>query len=689
MFFEFYLVRSIQRKTSVAPSKQKRKMPQKSIQIFFQNMKTKNFFRFLALFSLVSFLSIAEVPAKDEWISARSKNFQLIGDASEKDIRGVAVKLEQFREVFRRFLSRANFEAPTPIKVIVFKNNGDFDLYKPVKENGKVNKNIVGYFLSGEDSNYIALSVGCDEKETYGTIFHEYVHFIIKNSLGNANVPPWINEGLAEYYQTISVAEDERITLGALQHQYLSLLRQNKLIPLDVFFNIDNYSLHQQSDDGVGLFYAQAWALMHYLIHGKDGARKAQMYKFLELAASGKSSKKAFEEAFKIDFAAMENELKKYVEQTSYRISIASFKEKIVFDSRVEISPFSDLEAKSTLGELLLHSNRLSEAETHFTEILLENPDLSSALIGLGLVKMRQKKFAEAKKLLEKAVANDQKNYLAFYNYAEVLSRENMTDFGFVSEYDAANAQTMRRALRKAIELNPNFAPSYGLFAFVSAVRNDEVDEAIEYLQKALAIAPGNPDYLIRQAELYLRKENYSSARSIAQKVLQSVSDKETKLYAQNTLERINSTEAQMEAIKNYKPRPDPEYVTEKPLSEEELARRRARAELESLNEILRKPKAGEKRILGYLTEINCSGKGMIYTVKADNQSVKFNSQLFETVAMIAFDSAMAEKQIGCGTLKKESLAVFIYRPNADAKTKIAGELTSIQFVPQTFRFLY
>jgi len=310
------------------------------------------------------------------------------------------------------------------------------------------------------------------------------------------------------------------------------------------------------------------------------------------------------------------------------------------------------------------------------------------ALVSLGLVKLRQDNFDEAEKYLEKALQSDSKNYLAYYNYAYVLSREGMTDFGFVSEYDAARAEKIQTALRKAIQLNPGFAESYDLFAFVSVVRNQNIDEAAAYIQKALAIAPGNQDYLIRSAELYLRKEDFANARKIAQKVTATASDKETKLYAQSTLEKINSTQAQLEAIKNYKPRKDAPYVTDKPLSEEELARLRERAELESLNEILRRPRADEKRVLGYLTKIDCGEKGYFYTVRANNQLVKLRSASFDSITLRAFDAEMANKQIGCGVLKKESFAVLIYRPAEDAQTKTAGELVSIEFVPNNFKFL-
>ena len=49
------------------------------------------------------------IHAKDSWTSVRTKNFFLIGNAGEKDIRKVATRLEQFRDVFVRLFPNARF----------------------------------------------------------------------------------------------------------------------------------------------------------------------------------------------------------------------------------------------------------------------------------------------------------------------------------------------------------------------------------------------------------------------------------------------------------------------------------------------------------------------------------------------------------------------------------------------------
>ena len=171
--------------------------------------------------------------AADTWTTVRSKNFTLVGNAAEKDIRQAANRLEQFRSVFGMLFPSVKLNSPVPTTVIVFKSNG---AYKPFK----VNPNVSGYFQPGEDVNYITLtSEKASEDQPFRTIFHEYVHLLVENTMGPA-VPLWFNEGLAEYYSTFDVKdEDRRFILGDLVSNHVLYLRDNKLLPLRTLFAVD------------------------------------------------------------------------------------------------------------------------------------------------------------------------------------------------------------------------------------------------------------------------------------------------------------------------------------------------------------------------------------------------------------------------------------------------------------------
>jgi thioredoxin-like negative regulator of GroEL len=651
---------------------------------------SKKLLKFYLLIFTVSLCAFSNVSAsaKDEWFQVKSKNFTMIGNAGEKEIRRVATKLEQFREVFRQLLPQMQSASPVPTSVIVFKDDKSFAPFKPVNASGQPSDWVTGFFLKGEDVNYITLSTEGKDEQVYTTIFHEYTHFLVDNAIGRSKIPPWLNEGFAEYYERFKIEDDQKVTLGAVNNNHLVLLAQRSFIPFNTFFTTDYYTLNRQGKDRVGVFYAQAWALMHYLLHSDDGTRKKQLDEFIDLLAQGKTPREAFPQAFQTNFVAMQLELRNYVGQKKFNSFTTNLKEKLVFDAQMQTSRISESDSKAILGDLLLHASRFGEATAYLQQALQLNPNSGQANMSLGLVRLKLNDFAGAKIYLKKAVEADDKNYLAHYQYAYVLSREALTETGFATRYDKALADEIKEEVKKSIALNPNYAESYSLYAFVSAVRNEDVDESLEFIKKALAISPGNQKYLIREAELLLRKEDFSAARAIAQKIYETASDSQLRLYAQNTINLINSTEAQLEAIKDLKNQARSEIISDEPVSEAELAKRNALAINQSLNQSLRRPAADEKRILAFLTKVECSGKTVEFSARRENQILKFQAANFDSLFLMSYNAETSEAQIGCDTITKEIFTVITYKPSDDAKSKFAGEIVAIEFIPETFKLL-
>src|SRR3982751_6203124 len=162
----------------------------------------------LTLFFCLAAISVnASAVPKESWVRVESTNFHLIGNASEKEIRGVATKLEQFRDVFGRLFPSVKFNSPVPTTVIVFKSDSYYKPFKP-------NPNLAGYFQPGTDVNYITLAVDRITDDPFRVIFHEYIHQLVNNSM--TNPPTWFNEGLAEYYSTFKIDDERKVDLGGL-----------------------------------------------------------------------------------------------------------------------------------------------------------------------------------------------------------------------------------------------------------------------------------------------------------------------------------------------------------------------------------------------------------------------------------------------------------------------------------------
>ncbi len=72
------------------------------------------------------------------------------------------------------------------------------------------NTEVGGYFLSNEDVNYLVVNIENGEVG-FSTVFHEYSHFLIGNSLGQ--IPVWASEGLAQFYESFEERDSGRVAL--------------------------------------------------------------------------------------------------------------------------------------------------------------------------------------------------------------------------------------------------------------------------------------------------------------------------------------------------------------------------------------------------------------------------------------------------------------------------------------------
>jgi len=629
-------------------------------------------FSLLALAIVVVWLTAPAAQAKDNWISVRTPNFLLVSNAGEKDVRQIATKLEQFREVFTKLFSGAKFNTPVPTTVVLFKSLGS---YKPFAL-----PNAAGYFQKGEDVNYITLSTD-PVQDPFSTIYHEYVHVLVDNTSGN--VPAWFNEGLAEYYSAFAIEEDRKVHLGELIPYHLQALREGKLYPLRTLFAVDHYSPEYNEGSKKGMFYAESWALVHYLILGNDGKRLPQLGKFLQLVTRGATIDEAFTQAFQTDIATLEKELKKYIEGHTFRMQIATFERKLEFDSEFTTSPLSEADAQAYLGDLLLHVNRSNDAETRLQQALTIDPKQPMALASLGILRARQGRFDEAQKYLQAAANASSGNYLVHYYYAYALSREGMDANNVVSIYASETAARMRAELAKAIELNPAFPESYSLLAFVNTVTGEDLDGTIKLLNKALTLAPGRQDLSLLLAQVYLRQQKPDLAKQILEP-LRNTKDRNIKRQAELILASVKEYEDAMARFNAGPPslqEPKSESTAREPAAT-------SMSESDYLRESLRPVEAGEMRIQGLFVKLDCNNNGVaFFMIQSGDKLYKIRATALGNVQLISYVQGPTE--VSCGARKNQENVVMTFRPSSDAKdvkAKIDGDAIAMELVPKDFQ---
>ena len=637
-----------------------------------------------ALFALA--VAPAPASAKDNWITVRSTNFFLVGNASEKEVRQVATRLEQFRDVFSKLLPGMHFTSPVPTTVIVFKSDSSYKPFKPLI-NGKPDK-VAGYFQAGPDVNYITLTTEKLSENPYAVIFHEYVHLLVNNTLGKSTIPTWFNEGLAEYYSTFDIEEDRKVYLGNLIQRHLVLLRANKLIPLEQLFSVDYYSLPRNSHEATGIFYAESWLLLHYLIQGNEGKKLPQLTRFVNLLRNNTPLDTAFRDAFQTDYATLLKEVKSYLQQHTFRGQVATFERKLEFDSEMKGAPISDAEALTYLGDLLYHIRRPEDARVKLEQALALDDKLGMAHASLGMALLQQKKFAEAKEHLARAVAENSTNYLAHYYYAYVISGELMQEGQPVYSLPPEAAQTMRTHLRKAIELKPDFPESYNLLAFINLVSGDQVDESIKLIQRALALSPGNENFSFVLAQLYLRKQDLVQARRVVEPLAARASDPQMRANAESLLKVIASNEqhdARRRAF-NENAAQNPNSMGPARASETSPSAPAVGTDdpFWYLREALRQPEKGETHTQAILLGINCEGPSVVFMVKVGDKTLRLRNSDLDAISITSYTQEVTG-EINCRTKTGDSNVVIAYLPSTDPKTKVDGEIRSIEFVPKEF----
>src|SRR5215217_3833645 len=624
-------------------------------------MKRANFLLAVSVCFLLAVSQYAPVAAKDTWVSVCTKNFLLVGNAGEKDIRKVGLKLEQFREVFIRLFPNIRFNTPVPSTVVVFKSDSSYAPFKP-------GPNIAGYFQPGPDVNYITLTTEVrGQQDPFSVIFHEYTHLLVENTF--ADVPLWFNEGLAEYYSTFTITDDQKVRLGTPIGSHVFLLRESKMLQLRTLFEVDHKSPHYNETKKQGIFYAQSWALMHYLIIGKAG-KIEQLGKFMELLTAKKPLEQAFQQAFGTPMEVMEKELRDYVKKDRYNVLDGHFESKIELDTTNQAAPLTEAEAQAYLGDLLAHSRR-KDAYTYLEKALKLDPDLGMAHASLGMMYFYEGKVKEAQASLERAVAANSQNYLAHYYYAFTLSRSNPDGNGFTPEV----AAKVREHLQKAIALRSDYLEPYSLLAFVSVMTGQGLDEAIASMKRVLSISPGRHDFMNMLAQLYLRKQDFKSARPLLEQVVKSNASEEDRNHAQQLLDGIGTYESAMGQIEEAKKRGldvrsetvITQTVPEQPTDPSSY-----------LREVLRVPKDGETQLQATLVKIECSAKGVVFVVRSGTQLLRLTTKTFDDIEITTYDPKSGA-EITCGARNPESTVVVCYLPNSNV-------LKSIEFVPADFK---
>lgn len=617
----------------------------------------------VALIAACALIALADRPAsaKEKWVNLRTKNFNVVSNADERDTRELALKLEQFRYIFQKVFNLREVAA-VPVTVVVFKNDGAFKPFKPLY-NGKP-ANVAGYFQRGEDENIIVLNISGDELNPMAVIFHEYTHLLTSHIA--KELPLWLNEGLAELYSTFAVKNNE-VTLGIPIRSHVYFLRDQKFLPLESLFAVKHDSPVYNEGDKQGVFYAQSWALIHYITLGNKSARQMQLVEFVKLLESGMEVSRAFNEAFKTDYATMEKELRRYIGNSTYQV-ISIGLSGVEGEKEIQVEPLADSEVEFYLGNILMRQRRLDEAEARFKQSAALDSNLARPYEGMGFVALLREKFNEAEALFKQAVAHNSKNHLAHYYYAELLQRRAIdSDEGIKPE----TAKTIIEELKTSIKLMPGFTHSYSLLGYVSLLTGEGLAEGAEMIKTAMRLDPQDKHLAINLAQIQVRMNDLAAARKTLEPLL-ALNDPAVKASAQSLLKTIDD----YTRPRPLQAQPDTEDATAATSESERPRLKRNDGGAANGGPVPKIKFDGTVTMFGTLAAIEC-GRGMTFVLKTEEGLKRFTVSAPTTFQFITHDPNF-NTTIGCGPI---NAPVFVhFKPLAGDK-KYAGDALAVEFI--------
>src|SRR5271156_1376834 len=233
--------------------------------------------------------------AKHEtWFEARSPNFVVVTNAGEKEARKTAIRFEQIRAVFRRSLEFANKQESPVITILAVKDEESVKALLP-EYWVKGHAHPAGMFLDNTNLYFAVVQLDAPGLNPYTTIYHEYFHSLTAPYF--PNLPVWVSEGMAEFYGSTDIL-DSGVRLGQADPDLIEELKQGGFMPLDVLFKVDYGSPYYNEQNKISIFYAESWALTHYLMVGDNSTHRAMLQAYLGALSKGATQEQAAAQSF-------------------------------------------------------------------------------------------------------------------------------------------------------------------------------------------------------------------------------------------------------------------------------------------------------------------------------------------------------------------------------------------------------
>jgi tetratricopeptide (TPR) repeat protein len=375
-----------------------------------------------------------------DWKRVSSGDVMAVGDASEKTLREALTQIASFRAAFRQLYPSWRLDSPVPYRIVRFQSPEALRRYAPRDEKGRPQQFVGGYFASHPDLNVIALGGGSTD-----VVFHEFTHSFVGRNFHS--LPMWLNEGMAEFHATFDADwQKGKSLMGRAPAARLNALRRGRFLPLKdiVLATPADIAKMWKAGEPIEMFYAESWALVHYLHMGRRENPPGAFGKFVAAIERGTPAEQAFQQSFNATIERIDGELRQYIKRPAF---LAMSFDLVYHDpGTLVVEPMTDADVKYVQGDLLTRVAAFEEADKELSTALALDAGHLPAKMALATVRMEQDRGAEAIATLQGIVDATPGHFAATYQLARALA---------VSERHLEAVETYARAT-KLLDASPH-----------------------------------------------------------------------------------------------------------------------------------------------------------------------------------------------------------------------------------------
>jgi len=441
------------------------------------------------------------------WVAVSSPHFEILSTMKAEEVVTLAEDLERFRALIHTVTKAPRVEPPIPTRITAFARRSEIAPFRS-------SRSAVGFFDAGLRENAVVLTDYSNGLGASEIILHEYVHFVLRNGT-DWNYPIWYDEGFAEFLSTTRV-RDGRLVLGLFPVARTNAFRYLKWIPMERIVAAKSYADFRGNE--IFMFYAQAWALVHYLTLGRGDAvsMSADLTRYLQNLELGLSPAAAFEDAFGMSTEDAGHRTIRALEGRDLRaiglpLTLLEY-DRSAPSVRVPVRE----EVSLRLGQLLLRrgSRSTESAREYFQDALAVDPGNARAHAGVGDSLKFEQRWEEAEPHFRRAVEIDPEDAWVQLDLAEFLHDRALAEESG-AEARHALLREARDVYRRSLEIDDSIPETWLMLGRTHLAAGEDASKGLELIQHAYRRLPAQAFVIESLAEAYVAVDQMGEARNV------------------------------------------------------------------------------------------------------------------------------------------------------------------------------